>query len=574
MLIALRRATLAVALLAACRDGPTAPEAVPAQLVLTASLRGTRVAEVVVEVSAPDIQPPLVFNLTVVDSVASGAITVTAGSDRAIMLRCFDAAGVETHRGGDTITVQPSGNPPLQLTLLPLAGDVPIDVTIAGIVVTVSPAADTLVVGGLTRQLTASIMTTGGTPVSGRVQWASLNPALATVDTGGRVRGHAPGSVQVVATYAGAGGAAALQVLAPNQVPPALQQLASGLSMPLFATAPPGDTARLFVVEQTGRIRILRNDTLLPTPFLDLSAAISCCVERGLLGMAFHPQYGANGRFLVNYTDAAGATQVVRYSVSSDPNVADPATAVTVLSQSQPFANHNGGMLAFGPDGYLYIGLGDGGSGGDPQGNGQNPSTWLGKMLRLDVTGATPYAVPPSNPFVGQAGVLPEIWATGLRNPWRYAFDRATGDLYIADVGQNAREEINVQPAGSTGGQNYGWNIMEGTACYSPPTGCSTAGLTLPVHDYSHTDGCSVTGGYVYRGARIPMLTGAYFYGDFCGGWVRSFRWSGGVVSGHLDWVQLRPAGGQVSSFGEDGRGELYVVSLAGSVYRIVPAYR
>ncbi len=570
-----RSAAALAALLAACSDGPMAPGGGrPTQLLLVADLHGTRVAEVVVEVSAPDIRPALVFNLPVADSVASGTITVTAGSDRVLVVRCYDAAGVETHRGADTITVQASGNPPLTITLLPLTGDVPIEATIAGIVVTVTPGADTLVAGGLSRRLTATVTTTGGSPVSGRVQWASLNPAIATVDTSGTVRGLRSGTVQIVAVHAGAAGAATVRVLAPAEVPPVLQLVASALSSPLLVTAPPGDTARLFVVEQTGKIRVLRRDTLLATPFLDLTTAVSCCGERGLLALAFHPQYGSNGFFYVNYTDGGGTTRVVRYHVSADPQVADAATATVILSQAQPFSNHNGGMLAFGPDGYLYIGLGDGGSGGDPQGNGQNLATWLGKMLRIDVTGGSPYAVPASNPFVGQTGILPEIWASGLRNPWRYAFDRTTGDLYIADVGQSAREEVNLQPAASAGGQNYGWNVMEGAACFSPSTGCQTAGLALPVLDYTHADGCSVTGGYVYRGSRIPMLAGLYFYGDFCDGWVRSFRYAAGAATDHRDWTQLRPAGGQISSFGEDARGEIYVVSLAGTVHRLAPAYR
>ena len=570
-----RSAAALAALLAACSDGPTAPGGGrPTQLLLVADLHGTRVAEVVVEVSAPDIRPALVFNLPVADSVASGTLTVTAGSDRVLVVRCYDDASVETHRGADTITVQASGNPPLTITLLPLTGDVPIEATIAGIVVTVTPGADTLVAGGLSRRLTATVTTTGGSPVSGRVQWASLSPAIATVDTSGTVRGLSSGTVQIVAVLAGAAGAATVRVLAPAEVPPVLQLVASALSSPLLVTAPPGDTARLFVVEQTGMIRVLRRDTLLATPFLDLTTAVSCCGERGLLALAFHPQYGSNGFFYVNYTDGGGTTRVVRYHVSADPQVADAATATVILSQAQPFSNHNGGMLAFGPDGYLYIGLGDGGSGGDPQGNGQNLATWLGKMLRIDVTGGSPYAVPASNPFVGQTGILPEIWASGLRNPWRYAFDRATGDLYIADVGQSAREEVNLQPAASAGGQNYGWNVMEGTACYSPPTDCQTAGLTLPVLDYTHADGCSVSGGYVYRGQLIPMLAGAYFYADFCAGWVRSFRYVGGAATDQRDWTALRPPGGSISSFGEDGRGELYVVSLTGTVHRIVPAYR
>jgi len=359
---------------------------------------------------------------------------------------------------------------------------------------------------------------------------------------------------------------------APVGAPPALQLVAGSLDNPLFVTAPNGDSARLFIVLQGGVIRVVRHDTLLVTPFLDLTSQVSTGGEQGLLGLAFHPQHATNGRVYVHYTNSAGDTRVVRYTVSADPNVANPASAETVLTQTQPFANHNGGMLAFGPDGFLYIGLGDGGSGGDPQNNAQTMTTLLGKMLRIDVNGAAPYTVPASNPFAGQTGVRPEIWASGLRNPWRYSFDRLTGDLYIGDVGQGAREEINVQAAASPGGggENYGWRLMEGSTCFV--AFCSPAGLTMPVHDYTHNDGCSVTGGYVYRGTRVPALTGHYLYADYCDGWVRSFRWLSGAATDHRDWPSLAP-GGPISSFGEDGRGELYVVVHGGrgAVYRVVP---
>jgi hypothetical protein len=357
----------------------------------------------------------------------------------------------------------------------------------------------------------------------------------------------------------------------PDLRQPALQPVATGLSRPVLVTAPPGDTQRLFIVEQTGAIRVMHGDTLLQAPFLDLSTLVSCCGERGLLGLAFHPRYGQTGFLYVNYTDASGTTRVVRYAVSVDPDVANAASAFPILSQTQPFSNHNGGMLAFGPDGYLYIGLGDGGSGGDPLGNGQNMTTWLGKLLRVDVDGGSPYAIPPTNPFAGSTIVRPEIWASGLRNPWRFSFDRQTGDLYVGDVGQNAREEIDLQAAAGPGGQNYGWNTMEGTLCFQP--GCSPLGLTPPVLDYVNpTDGCSVTGGSVYRGRAVPILTGAYLYADFCQGWVRSFRWTPGGISEQGDWTALRP-GGPIGSFGEDGRGELYIVEYlsSGTVYRIVP---
>jgi glucose/arabinose dehydrogenase len=346
-----------------------------------------------------------------------------------------------------------------------------------------------------------------------------------------------------------------------------LVEVASGLDQPLYLTAPAGD-ARLFVVEQTGKIRIVAGGALLPTPFIDLSAKISTGGERGLLSVAFHADYAHNGFFYVDYTDTHGDTRVERYHVGANANVADPASAQLVLTVAQPYANHNGGLLLFGPDGYLYVGMGDGGSGGDPQGNGQNPAALLGKILRLDVNGAAPYAVPPTNPFVGQTGKRPEIWFTGLRNPWRFSFDREAGLLYLADVGQNEWEEVDVIPAG-TGGLNLGWNLMEATHCYAS-SGCSQQGLTLPVLEYSHADGCSITGGYVYRGSAIPGIRGHYFYADYCQGWIRSFRWDGSQAADRRSWDL--PSVGNITSFGEDAAHELYVVSSGGKVYRVSPA--
>ena len=352
---------------------------------------------------------------------------------------------------------------------------------------------------------------------------------------------------------------------------PSLKLIASGLDAPLFVTAAPGDTSREFVVEQTGRIRIVRHDTLLAAPFLDVSALVSCCDEQGLLSVAFHPQYASNGFFYVDYTNPGGDTRVMRYHVSANPDSADPASASLVLGQAQPFSNHNGGLLLFGPDGDLYVGLGDGGSGGDPQGNGQNLGTWLGKILRIDVNGGSGYAVPANNPFVGVSGAKPEIWAYGLRNPWRFSFDRQTGDLWIGDVGQNLHEEVDFQPASSGGGQNYGWNVMEGLFCYNAAT-CSQTGLTLPVLDYTHDQGCAIVGGYVYRGTKLPEIAGQYFYSDNCTSFIRSFALAGGQVTHRQDWTALAPASEGVTSFGEDARGEMYVTTGAGNLYRFVPA--
>lgn len=359
----------------------------------------------------------------------------------------------------------------------------------------------------------------------------------------------------------------------PSTLAARLREVANGLDAPLFLASPPGDLARQFIVEQTGKIKILKDDALLPTPFLDISSKISSGGERGLLGLAFHPGYGTNGRFVVYYTNPSGDTRVGVYRVSSNPDIADPASEQIILSVDQPFSNHNGGMVVFGADGRLYIGLGDGGSAGDPQGHGQNRNSLLGKILRLAVDANGVAGVPADNPFVGVPGVRPEIWSYGLRNPWRFSFDRLTNDLYIADVGQNAREEVNASTDVSQFGKglNYGWKIMEGRGCFSPPAGCVQTGLTLPVLEYTHSDGCSVTGGYVYRGSALPALLGHYFYADYCSGWVRSFRLQGQGVIQELDWSSLRP-GGAITSFGEDARGELYILVSSGRVFRIVTA--
>ncbi len=361
----------------------------------------------------------------------------------------------------------------------------------------------------------------------------------------------------------GCGGSADAGASDTGQVRLDTQVVASGLTAPLYLTAPTGDP-RLFVVEQLGRIRVIEGGALRPTPFLDISNRVSYGGERGLLSVAFHPDYATNGYFYVDYTDPAGDTRVERYRVSSDPNVADPASAKLILLVDQPYANHNGGLVVFGPDGKLYVGLGDGGSGGDPQGNGQNRGTLLGKLLRIDVDAGDPYAVPADNPFVGVSGARGEIWAYGLRNPWRFAFDRAGGMLYIADVGQSSQEEVDVVPA-THGGLNFGWNIMEGDECYGAAS-CNRSGLTLPVLAYGHSDGCSITGGYAYRGQQIPSLQGHYFYSDYCTGWLKSFRFDGAIKDQRAWGLGL----GSVLSFGEDATGELYVLSANGKVYRLV----
>jgi glucose/arabinose dehydrogenase len=349
-----------------------------------------------------------------------------------------------------------------------------------------------------------------------------------------------------------------------------LELVADGLEQPLYLASPPGDAERLFVVEREGTIRIVRDDAVVATPFLDISSDVATeGDEQGLLGLAFHPLYPANGYAYVNYTDNDGHTQIVRFTASGNPDVADAASAFTILTIEQPAANHNGGQLAFGPDGMLYIAVGDGGTGNSA--SGQDFTTLLGSILRIDVDAGSPYAIPSDNPFVADPAALPEIWAKGLRNPWRFSFDRSTGDLYIADVGEDLMEEISFQPASSGGGENYGWDAMEGSRCFEPPSGCVTTDLVLPILEYEHADGCSVTGGYVYRGSASPALAGRYFFSDFCASWLRSFQAAGGVPADELDHADAAEPLAGVSSLGEDGAGEIYVLSMfSGTVHRIV----
>jgi len=344
-----------------------------------------------------------------------------------------------------------------------------------------------------------------------------------------------------------------------------LEEVARGLSSPVHVTAPSGDP-RVFIVEQTGRIRILENGTLRAEPFLDIRNKLTAGGERGLFSVAFHPDYATNGYFYVNYTDQAGDTRVERYRVSADRYRADAASARLILSVDQPYSNHNGGHILFGPDRMLYIAMGDGGSSGDPQRHGQNRSTLLGDLLRIDVDRGDPYSIPSTNPFVNMSSARGEIWAWGLRNPWRIAFDAETGLLYIADVGQRETEEINVVSA-TQRGLNFGWNIMEGGDCYDASS-CDRSGLVLPVVEYNHPEGCSITGGLVYRGSRLPGLAGHYFYADYCGGWIRSFRYSNGRAEDRHEWF---PAGtlSSITSFGSDASGDMYVLSGAGTVYRL-----
>ncbi|MDH4140319.1 MAG: PQQ-dependent sugar dehydrogenase [Coriobacteriia bacterium] len=360
-----------------------------------------------------------------------------------------------------------------------------------------------------------------------------------------------------------------------SQITLNFEPVADGFDQPLFLTGAGDGSGRLFVVEKGGRVWILRDQKRLADPFLDLSAKVSTESERGLLGLAFAPDFEESGELYVDYTDLGGNTVVSRMTATGDAARAD--SEEVLLRIVQPYANHNGGMVAFGPDGYLYIGTGDGGSGGDPEGNGQKLGALLGKLLRIDVrsrSAGTPYGVPADNPFASgtpQASTdgarRPEIWAWGLRNPWRFSFDRETGDMWIGDVGQNEWEEIDFEPASSAGGENYGWNVLEATHPYPPGASKPENGAryTAPVVEYDHGAGQSVTGGYVYRGSGEPNLFGTYLYGDFEVGRI----WGLQRTADGIETRELADTKMLISSFGEDDAGELYVVDFNGSVYRV-----
>jgi glucose/arabinose dehydrogenase len=358
------------------------------------------------------------------------------------------------------------------------------------------------------------------------------------------------------------GAAAVPEIPKPNST--VWTRVVDGFTRPVVVTNS-GD-GRLFIVEQRGMIWILQDGERLPEPYLDIRSKVEDRGnEQGLLGLAFHPRYAENGFFYLDYTGTGGTTHIVRYRVSEDPNRADPSSEANLLQIDQPYGNHNGGVLAFSPDGYLYIGMGDGGSAGDPQGNGQRPDTLLGAILRLDVDGGDPYAIPADNPFAGGSG-QPEIWAYGLRNPWRIAFDSFSGDLYIGDVGQGSMEEIDFEPAGADGGRNYGWNLREGTLAYA---GSAGPGMLDPIAEYDHSLGCAVTGGVVIRDERLPYWSGVYLYGDFCSGRIWGLRPDG--AGGWLH-AQLWETVFQISSFGVDSAGRVYLADLNGSVQRLDPA--
>ncbi|HEX3353704.1 MAG TPA: PQQ-dependent sugar dehydrogenase [Terriglobales bacterium] len=348
----------------------------------------------------------------------------------------------------------------------------------------------------------------------------------------------------------------------------AVSPFVGGFSNPVDFQTPDDGSGRIFIVQQTGTIRILSGGALLPAPFLDISARVNFdSAEQGLLGLAFHPSYSQNRRFYLNYDRLSGSqmqTVIAEYQLTADPNVADIASERILLTVDQPFANHKGGQMAFGPDGFLYIAFGDGGNGGDPLGNGQNRQTLLGKIARIDVDhtdAGLQYAIPADNPFVG-SGDRGEIWAYGFRNPWRFSFETGTGRLFVADVGQDKYEEVDLVQKGL----NYGWNIMEGLHCFNPSTNCSMTGLTLPIAEYDHSEGDTVIGGYVYHGTAIQGLSGAYVFGDFSNGKIWELTESSGTWTRTL----LLNSGHNMSAFGQDSAGELYLVDYSGSVLKIV----
>ncbi|HJU69820.1 MAG TPA: PQQ-dependent sugar dehydrogenase [Gemmatimonadaceae bacterium] len=484
-----------------------------------------------------------------IDLLMPGVYTVTSSE--------VQAAG-KTYRPApatQTLSLTASATP-TEATVDYGAGSATLNLTISGLPAGTRGAVSVAGPGGFTRTITASTT----------LEHLEAGTYTISADTvGSNLTTHAPSASNQTVGIADGGAAAATVAYGSAPLTLHVELVADGFTAPVFLAAPDGD-GRQFIVERNGRIRIIKNGALLPTPFLDIRSRVDFTGERGMLSMAFDPQYDVNGTFYVYYVALFGFMIVEQFSSTPGSDVAG-ASGRTVFAFQHHGENHHGGLIAFGPDGMLYVAPGDGGCCGDPQNNAQNPATLLGKLLRIDVR-TTPYVVPPDNPFVNRAGTRPEIWASGLRNPWRFSFDAQSGLLFIGDVGQDTREEINVSSI-TAAGLNYGWRLMEGTACYNPTSNCNPSGqLTLPAHQYLHSDGCSVTGGYVYRGTAIPELTGHYLYADYCQGWLRSFRaTSAGVANEHRSWTDISLPG--TVSFGRDGAGELYMI--AGTrVWRIV----
>jgi glucose/arabinose dehydrogenase len=483
-----------------------------------------------------------------IDLLAPGSYTITA-SDVQAMGRTYRPAPA-TQNVTLTASVTPA-----TATVAYGAGSGVLDLTIGGLPSGTDASVTVTGPGSFARTLTSSTtlqyLEAGSYTISAAVVGSNLTT-------------HAPSPASQTADVADATASAATVTYGSAPLELSLELVADGLTSPVFLTAPEGD-ARQFVVERDGRIRITENGVLLATPFLDIRSRVNFTGERGLLGMAFDPQYATSGFFYAYYVNLSGDMAVERFGSTPGSNVAGASAGIVIVIPHRG-ENHHGGLVAFGPDGMLYVAPGDGGCCGDPNNNAQNTSTLLGKMLRLDVR-TPPYTIPAGNPFIGRAGARPEIWAYGLRNPWRFSFDAPAGLLYIADVGQDSREEVNVVST-TAAGLNYGWRLMEGSACYNPTTNCNTSGqLTLPVHEYLHAEGCSVTGGYVYRGSAIPELTGHYLYSDYCRGWLRSFRLASGVATEHRSWAGITVP--LTVSFGHDGAGELYMIG-GSQVWRIV----
>ena len=504
-----------------------------------------------VTVSGPGGYTNVLTSSTAIELLTPGAYTITAAD--------VISGGVTYRPAPTTQTVQlPVSTTQVAANVVYSVGTGSLTVTINGLGAGVNGAVQVTGPSGYNQQLTA---TQTLAPVPPGTYTISASPVASSLVT------HNPTPTTQNVTVTAGATAAGTVTYAPTPLVLGAQQqwTGSNLGDVVYLASPPGDP-RIFVVDQEGRIFVIKNGAALATPFLDIRSLVLYGGEQGLLSVAFDPQFATNGRFYVYHNDANGDITVARYTATGD--VANAGSRITVITISHPGqTNHNGGLAMFGPDGMLYLGIGDGGGAGDQPNNAQNVNVLLGKLLRLDVT-SLPYSVPAGNPFVGAAGA-DEIWALGLRNPWRYAFDPPAGTLYIADVGQNLWEEVNAVTA-TTAGVNYGWRIMEGNHCFNPSNNCPTGGLTVPVLEYAtHVNGtCSVTGGFVYRGAAIPELVGHYLYADYCAGILRSFRLSSGQAVDQRMWSI--GSVGSIKSFGLDAAGEIYILSSGGRVYRIV----
>jgi glucose/arabinose dehydrogenase len=499
-----------------------------------------------IAVTGPNGFARTVTATTTLDVLTPGSYTLTSSD--------VQAGGKTSHSDPATQSVTVAASPvPAVAAVVYGAGTAALDLTIAGLPAGTDAAVTVTGADGLSRLATTSTTLHNLEAGSYTIVATTVASSLTT---------HAPAvaSQSVNVAAGGTGSATVTYGSAPLQL--ALQPVVSGLVNASFAASLPGDS-RLFIVERVGRVRIFKDGALLATPFFDIRDHVNSEGERGMLSIAFDPDYATNGYVYAYYTDANSNMIVERLTSTPGTNTA-VATGTIVINIAHGGKDHHGGLITFGSDGMLYVAPGDGGCCGDPNNNAQNLSSYLGKILRLNVR-TLPYTIPAGNPFVAQTGRVKEIWAYGLRNPWRYSFDPPTGLLFIGDVGQDSREEVDVVSA-STGGINFGWRLMEATACYIPSSGCNTGVLTLPAIDYPHSDGCSVTGGYVYRGAAIPELTGHYLYADYCNGWLRSFRAALGSPTERQTWSVTAPG---TLSFGRDGAGELYLLS-ANQLSRII----